>query len=131
MFIVCLSGSARKFKRGKKLLNCYLSSRAGKFEREAKSCLLFVYPAGPGSSKERQKVVIVCLSVKAVKLNKKSKKLLIVCLSGRAAKFKRKAKSCFVCLFGRAGKIKRKSKSCLLVVYLSRLVSYKERQKSL
>ena len=83
MFIVCLSGRARKFKRGKKLLIGYLFGRAEKFKREAKTCLLFVYPAGPGSSKERQKVVIVCLSVKAVKLKKERQKLLIVCLSGK------------------------------------------------
>ena len=34
-----------------------LSSRARKLKRRQKSCLLFVYPAGPGSLKERQKVV--------------------------------------------------------------------------
>ena len=34
-----------------------LSSRARKLKRRQKSCLLFVYSAGPGSLKERQKVV--------------------------------------------------------------------------
>ena len=52
LFIVCLSDSARKLKRGKKLLIGYLSGRARKFKRKAKSCLLFVYPTGPGNLKE-------------------------------------------------------------------------------
>ena len=59
----------------KKLFIDYLSVRARKFKRKSKSCLLFVYPAGPGNLKKGQK-------------------LFIVCLSGRARKFKRKAKGC-------------------------------------
>ena len=73
--------------------------------KEAKSCLLFVNPAGPGSLKESQKVFIVCLS-------------------GRAWNFKRRAKSCLLIVYwagpgsllGRAGKFERqKVISCLFI----------------
>ena len=50
--IVCLSDRAGKFKRGQKLLIGHLPCRARKFKRKAKSCLLFVYPTGPGNLKE-------------------------------------------------------------------------------
>ena len=46
-----------KLKRGKKLLIVCLSGRAGEFKTKAKICLLFVYRAGLGSLKVRQKVV--------------------------------------------------------------------------
>ena len=77
MFIVCLSGRARKFKR------------------KAKSWVLFVYPAGPESLKKGKTLFIVCLFDRAGKF-KRSQKLLIAHLSCRARKFKRKAKSCLL-----------------------------------
>ena len=80
MFIVCLSGRARKF------------------ERKAKSCVLFVYPAGPESLKKGKTLFIVCLSDRAREF-KRGKKLLIGYLCGRARKFKRKAKSCLLIVY--------------------------------
>ena len=47
--LIILSNRAWKFKKGKMLFIFCLSSWAGKFKRKAKSCLLLVYPAGPGS----------------------------------------------------------------------------------
>ena len=55
LFIVHLSSRAGKIIRGQKLLIVCLSGRVWKFKREAKICELFIYLAGPGSSKERQK----------------------------------------------------------------------------
>ena len=39
-------------KKGKKLYIVCLSVKARKVEIKAKSCILFVYPAGPGSLEE-------------------------------------------------------------------------------
>ena len=71
---------------------------------------MFVYLAGPGRLKERQKVVY-CFIRQGQKVQKKAKKWFIVCLSGRARKLKRKAKG------------------YLLFVYPAGLGSLKERQK--
>ena len=57
LFIVFLYRRAMKLKRGKKLLIVCLLGRAGEFKRKTKNCLLFVYLAGLGSLKVRQKVV--------------------------------------------------------------------------
>ena len=118
MLIGYLSSRARKFKRGKKLFIVCLSDRAGKFKRRAnkKIWLLFVYPAGPESLKERQKVVY-CLFIWQGRKIKRGKQLFIVCLSGRAGKFLRGRKMLIGYLSGRARKFKRKAKSCLLFVY--------------
>ena len=148
MFIVCLSGRAGNLRDAKKLLIVCLFVRARKFKRKAKSCLLFVYLAGPGSLKERQKVVycmfirqgqkvqkkgkkwfIVCLSGRARKLKKKGKRLFIVCLSSRAGKVKRGQKLLIVYSSCRAWKFKRKAKSCLSFVYAAGRESLKEWQK--
>ena len=59
------------------LLIGYLSVRARKLKEKQKSCLLFVYPAGPGSLKERQKFVFCCLSSRARKLKGKAKSGLL------------------------------------------------------
>ena len=61
------------------LLIGYLSVRARKFKRKAKVCFLFVDPAGPGSLKERQKVVYCLFIRQGQKVKKKSKRLFIVC----------------------------------------------------
>ena len=72
---------------------------------------MFVYPAGPESSKERQKGVY-CLSIRqGQKVKKKGKRLFIVCLSSRA------------------GKVKKEAKSCKLFIHPAGLGSLKERQK--
>ena len=111
MFIVCLFGRARKFKR------------------KAKSCLLFVYPAGPESSKERQKGVYCLFIRQGQKVKKKGKRLFIVCLSGRAGKVKRDQTLLIVHLSCRVGKFKRNAKKCLLFVYPAGRESLKEWQK--
>ena len=98
MFVVCLSGRAREFKRN------------------AKSCILFVYPEGPESLKKGKTLFIVCLSDRAGKFIR-GKKLLIGYLSGRARKFKRKAKSCllFVYTAGPGNLKEAKSYNCLFI----------------
>ena len=64
LLIGYLSVRARKFKReAKKLFIVCLFGRARKFKRKAKVCFLFVYLTGPGSLKERQKVVY-CLFIR-------------------------------------------------------------------
>ena len=75
MFIVCLSSMAGKIKRGQKLLTViYL---VGQFKRKAESCLLFVYPTGSESFKERHKVVYGLFIRQGQKGKKKSKRLLL------------------------------------------------------
>ena len=98
MFIVCLSGRARKL------------------TRKAKSCVLFVYRAGQESLKKGKTLFIVCLSDRAGKF-KRGKKLLIGYLSGRARPFKRKAKSClsFVYPAGPGNLKEAKSYYCLFI----------------
>ena len=76
MFIVCLSSMSEKIKRGQKLLTViYL---VGQFKRKAESCLLFVYPTGSESFKERQKVVYGLFIRQGQKVKKKRKRLIIV-----------------------------------------------------
>ena len=68
---------ARKIKRGQKLLIViYL---VGQFKRKAESWLLFVYPTGSESFKERQKVGYCLFIRQGQKVKKKSKRLFIVC----------------------------------------------------
>ena len=94
-----------------------------------KSCLLFVYRAGPESSKERQKGVYCLFIRQGQKVKKKGKRLFIVCLSSRAGKVKRGQKLLIVYSSCRAGKFKRKAKSCLLFVYAAGRESLKEGKK--
>ena len=99
----------RQFKRGNMLLIGYLSVRARKLKEMQKSCLLFVYRAGTGSLKERQKFVFVCLSSRA---RKKGTKWFIVCLSGRARKLKRKAEDCLLLVYPAGLGMLKEAKSC-------------------
>ena len=55
----------------------YLSVRARKFKRKAKSCLLFVYLAGLGSLKERIKVVYCLFIQQGGKFKIKAKRCLL------------------------------------------------------
>ena len=109
-----------------------------------KSCLLFVYSARPGSLKERQKFVNVCLFGRARKVKRKAKGCLLFYPAGpesskesqkvvyclfirQGQKVKKEGKRLFiVCLSCRAGKFKRKAKSCLLFVYAAGRESLKE-----
>ena len=112
MFIVCLSGRAGNLRDAKKLSIVCLFGRARKFKRKAKSCLLFVYLAWPGSLKERQKVVYCLFIRQGHKVQKKGKKGFIVCLSGRARKLKRKAKGYLLFVYQAGlGRLK-EAKSC-------------------
>ena len=90
---------------------------------------MFVYPAGPESSKERQKGVYCLFIRQGQKVKKKGKRLFIVCLSRRAGKVKRGQKLLIVYSSCRAGKFKRKAKSCLLFVYAAGRESLKEGKK--
>ena len=92
-----------------------LSSRAGKFERKAKSCLLFVYQAGLGRLKEGLKVVYCLFIQQGGKFKRKAKNVFIVCLSSMAGKIKRGQKLLTVIYL--VGQFKRKAESCLWFVY--------------
>ena len=59
------------------LLIGYLSVRARKLKEKPKSRLLFVYPAGPGSLKERQKFVFWLFIQQGQKLKGKAKSGLL------------------------------------------------------
>ena len=98
------------------------------FKRGAKSCLLFVYLAGPESLKKGKTLFILCLSDRAGKF-KRGQKLLIGHLTCRARKFKRKAKSCllFVHLTGPGNLKEAKSFYCLFIWHGQEVL--KERQK--
>ena len=98
LFIVCLSDRAGKFKRGQKLLIGHLSCRARKFKRKAKSCLLFVYPTGPGNLKEAKS--FYCLFI------------------WHARKFKKAAKSCLLIVYPAGSGSLKEEKSCKLIIYL-------------
>ena len=90
---------------------------------------MFVYSTGPGSLKERQKVVYCLFIRQGQKVKKKGKRLFIVCLSSRAGKVKRGQTLLIVYSSCRAGKFKRKAKSCLLFVYAAGRESLKEGKK--
>ena len=90
---------------------------------------MFVYLAGPESSKERKKGVYCWFIRQGLKVKKKGKRLFIVCLFSRAGKVKRGQKLLIVYSSCRAGKFKRKAKSCLLFVYAAGRESLKEGKK--
>ena len=94
------------------LLIGYLSVRARKLKEKQKSCLLFVYLAGPGSLKVRQKFVFSLFIQQGQEVKKKGKKWFIVCLIGRARKLKRKAKGYLLFVYPAVlGKLK-EAKNC-------------------
>ena len=97
MFIVCLSG------------------RAGKLKRKDKSCLLFVYQAGPGSLKESPKVVNCLFIRQGQEVLKRQQSCLMFVYQARLGSLKKRQK--VVYLSDRARKLKRKAKSGLLFVY--------------